>query len=482
MTFEWIGLATVLAGFLCLAGGRRVALTLFPFATLLGAAAASVLTALGSANLQPAHLLLGFLILIALRRPFPRRAIAALAWPLPGFWLLITALYGALAAAFVPRLMEGATYVFTVARTDTGPGLILTPLAPVSGNLTQTAYFIGDLVCFCVIVAFTSDREGKTWLTRALLICGVADIAFGALDYVTFMTGTAEWLSFMRNATYRMLDTAEVIGIKRLVGSFPEASAYAAATLFLFAFSANLWLNGYPSRLAGPLALCLLAALLLSTSTTAYASVAIYGVILGVASLAQMVTGRMPRARFRFLVVGPLLLVSGLAAIGLSDTASATVWDLLDQLVLRKGSTSSAAERGSWNTQAFKNFLDTNALGAGIGSTRASSIAMVALSNLGALGTATYALFFLGCVAAPFSEADPDLRAVRRAAGSACLATSVAACFAATSIDLGLMFFVGAALAAAPTLPARRRASPARGGGRGVGMERGAPAAPLTGA
>ena len=52
MSFEWIGVATFVAGIVCVLQGRRVAIFVFMISTLFGTAAASVLTALGSANLR----------------------------------------------------------------------------------------------------------------------------------------------------------------------------------------------------------------------------------------------------------------------------------------------------------------------------------------------------------------------------------------------------------------------------------------------
>ncbi|NEU14276.1 hypothetical protein G3T14_19400 [Methylobacterium sp. BTF04] len=451
MSFEWIGFATVIVGLLCIVQGRRFAIYSFVCSTLLGAAAASVLTALGSANLPPATLLLGFLVLMVLWGPLFRHFVQVFAWPKPGFWLLMTLIYATVVAIFSPRILAGATYVFTIARTDAGPGLLLTPLAPVSGNLTQMAYFAGDVFCFAVCYVFARDREGKHWMAQALLACGVGNILFAALDYLTFFTGTADSLGFMRNATYRMLDTAEVLGFKRLVGSFPEASAFASTTLALFAFALNLWLNGYRSRLVGPLALLLFAALILSTSTTAYAGVSLYLALVYAGGLLRLVSGRSGTNRIAFLLLAPILGGCLVMAIMLDDALTITVSDTLQQLIFLKGTTASALERGSWNTQAMTNFFDSYGFGVGVGSARASNVLIAVLANIGVFGAVTYGAFAVGCFRAPRLEPDPGLRAIREAAASACLALLVAGCLAGTTIDLGLLFFICAALAASPT-------------------------------
>lgn len=461
MTFEWIGLATLVAGALSLIRGRRFALTVCIVATLLGAAAASVLTALGGANLPPAYLLLGFLVLVAVRPAHWPYLLRSLRWPSPGLWLLLTTAYACLAALFMPRILAGTTYVFTIARTDAGPGLLLTPLAPVSGNLTQTVYFVGNLVCFAVFSAFSRDRAGKRWMADALIAAGCLNILFAVLDYATFFTGTAEALAFLRNAPYRMLDSAEVVGFKRLVGSFPEASAFAATTLALFAFVSTLWLNGYRARITGPLAGLLGAALVLSTSTTAYAGLVVYLGLVFAVSLVRLVSNRAAAPRIGFLLMGPILGTILACAVLLNDALTAAISDILQQLIFSKGSSHSAMERGSWNSQALVNFFDSYGLGVGVGSARASNVVIAVLANIGVLGALTYATFLVTCLRAPRAETDPEMRVIREAAASSCLGLFIAGCLAGTTIDLGLLFFICAALAATPTEAADPRPNPA---------------------
>jgi hypothetical protein len=63
MEIEAIGAITIiLAGLAWFAGGA-VAIYIFVSSTLLSAAAAMVLPSLGGASIQPAHLLLGLLVL-----------------------------------------------------------------------------------------------------------------------------------------------------------------------------------------------------------------------------------------------------------------------------------------------------------------------------------------------------------------------------------------------------------------------------------
>src|SRR6202030_3462237 len=99
-------------------------------------------------------------------------------FPRAGFWLLLTGAYAAVSAVIFPRLFAGATYVFAIARTEIGPGIIAMPLAPTSGNITQTVYFLGDIVCFVVFYAYACKPAGLKAITYAAIAAAALDLAF----------------------------------------------------------------------------------------------------------------------------------------------------------------------------------------------------------------------------------------------------------------------------------------------------------------
>src|SRR5262249_10066487 len=236
MTIEPIGIVALIIGPLCVLLGLQFAAYALILSTLFGASAAIIVPALGNANIQPAHLMLAFFMLsAALRRDFAKDVGASLLYPRPGFWLALTLLYGIFSAYYFPRFFAGMTYVF--GRNEGGGSVILSPLTPGSGNLTQTVYFAGDFVCFIICYAFGRHINAKRALGHALLVCAAVNLVFAVLDVATFMTNTTELLSPIRNATYRMLNDSESIGLKRIVGSFSEASSFGYTTLGLFAFS-----------------------------------------------------------------------------------------------------------------------------------------------------------------------------------------------------------------------------------------------------
>jgi len=443
-------MATLLAGLLSFALGLRFAVPVFAFATLFAASAALILPALGNANVQPAHLLLAFLIAtVSIRRNLLREMLACARFPKPGFWLVMVAVCAIVSAYYFPRLFAGMTDVFGL-HTDNAGHVVLTPLAPSSGNLTQSMYLVGDLICFLAMSAYARGANGKRVLAQAILICAAANLAFAVVDMVTAATNTADWLSFVRNATYRQLDDTDALGTKRIVGSFSEASAFGFTTLGFFAFATQLWLEDAYRRTALALAVLSLIALIFSTSTTAYIGLSIFLALALSRSLARITAARATSHVVGFLVVFPLIIV-GIAAVFLLDQQlNAYAQQTIQTAVFDKLSSSSGVERSAWNTQALINFIDTYGLGAGVGSLRASSLPIAVLGSMGVAGALLYGAFIGRLFWRSVGTTQPPLSAsLQRAARAACLALLMAAAFTSSLVDLGLQFFLLAALASA---------------------------------
>jgi hypothetical protein len=456
MTIEVIGaVAFVLGTFSLFAGSPNLILYVFFAATLLGAAAALVLDSLGGTTVQPAHLLLGFLALELLSKPHIRAAIVrAVSFGTPGFWLLATACYATLTAYLMPRLFQGETLAFAVRAQGNN---FAAPLVPTTSNLTQSIYFIADTICFLVLFAFGTTQNGRKCLARCALMCVVLNLMFAGLDLLTYATGTTELLSFIRNSTYSVLSDNESAGFKRIIGSFVEASSFSYWTLGYFAFALSLWLNGYATRLTLFLGLLSFAALLFSTSTTAYVGLAIYLSFQFAFVAVKLLAGPVRPQMLAFLLCVPFMLCLAVILICLNDNAYAAASNLLDTFVLGKMSSSSGIERSSWNSQAIQNFFDTFGLGAGNGSVRASSFTVALIGSLGLPGALLYATFLLTIwFGRRGGTIDDATYKMQTAARSACLAWLIAASTSAGLIDLGLPFFAFAALATAREVGSRK--------------------------
>lgn len=455
MTVELIGVVAFILGVIGLFLEPTFIVYIFFASTLLGSAGAIILTAVGGTTIQPAHLLLGFLILrLMSSRDIRESALRAIAIGRPGFWLLVTVVYSTLSAYLMPRLFAGQTMTFAV-RAQEGANYAV-PLSPTTSNLTQSIYFVGNFICFFALCGFGGSYSGRKSLAGAAFACVILNLVFVVLDLATYATNTTELLSFIRNSSYSMLAETELAGMKRIVGSFVEASAFSYWTLGYFAFVTSLWLSGVVPRLTLSLSVLSLFALLLSTSTTAYVGLAAFLLVQYAAIGIKMLFRQIGTQMMIFVITVPFILAVVAVLICLNDSSSEYVGNLIDTLILSKMSSYSGVERSSWNSQAIQNVLDTFGFGAGNGSVRASSFPIAVISSLGIIGAVSYGLFLATIWFGQNRPTDRSLVATQTAARSACLAWLIGGTLSLPFIDLGLPFFAFAALACADPRVAQR--------------------------
>ena len=468
MSVPPIGLITLAIGLLVLFRGADAALIYFVPMALLGSAGAVLLG--GSGTIQPAHLMLGFVLLTVFskteRFAVPLRSTV---FPREGFWLMLLLVYGVAGAILLPRVLAGSTNVNAIGSTDYGPSLLLVPLGPTSGNITQSIYIVADVLCFMSVLTYGSTVRGFAVVVRALVAYCVANVVFAFVDIATAATNTGDLLGFIRNADYQLHLDEVTGGMKRIVGSFTEASTFSFTTVGILGFSTRLWLAGRWPRLMGWVSLVSLGLLGFSTSSTAYvATPGLAAVIYGGAMLRIVRHRTAVPSNFAFLIMAPLAIVAVVVAVALSPQVSATLWDFISVTLLDKSTSQSGMERASWNIMAWQNFKDTAGLGGGLGSIRASSFPLAVLSNLGAVGAVGFAGFFASIFWADRGDRPNSFQAdLRSAARTACAGLLIGATVSGALVDLGLPFFVFAGLACAVPLPeqvpARYRPRPGSG-------------------
>ena len=447
MSVEPIGLLTVIIGLLCLRLGYLATTWALVMVTLFGAAAAILI---GGANIQPAHLFLGFVAATVLsRRREAVYALKALRRPEPGFWLMCLVIYGVISAIVMPRLLEGTTPIIPLGvseHADTGSTV---PLGPVSSNFTQSVYLTADLVCFTMIVAVASTRSGFIAITSALLAYAVGNVVFALLDLGTYFTNTQWVLEFIRNARYTLHIEEEVSGLKRIVGSFTEASVFAGTTLGVLGFVGTLWLCGYRPVLTGTLAIASLVLVVLSTSSTGLAGTPPVLAILYATALTRRGINLSRPLSSAVLMCAPLLIVITILALQFDEQTAKPMRDYIDTLILSKSTSASGIERGSWNTFAMQNFFDSFGLGVGLGTSRTSSFPIALLSNVGIPGTIFYLLFATTAFVRRRGTPHTFPSDVRLSARNACLGLILGAIFSGATVEQGLLFYVLAGLACA---------------------------------
>jgi hypothetical protein len=300
---------------------------------------------------------------------------------------------------------------------------------------------------------------GLRTLSNAVLAMIVLNLIFVVLDLATYSTGTTELLSVIRNAKYSLLAETEIVGFKRIVGSFVEASSFGAATLGFFAYASKLWLLGVNRHRMAILSACSLVALVFSTSTTAYVGLGIFFTFCYLEACAQAALGRMTKQMALLIIGAPIAILVICLTIALNDATSAYVKNLADTMILNKMSTESGVERSMWNRQALQAFFNTYGFGVGNGSLRASSFPLAVLGNLGFVGAILFCLFFVGIFfnRAQFAKSHQIDDAYRQAAKSACIAWLITATISGALTDLGLPFFAFAAIACSRSLYPRAK-------------------------
>jgi hypothetical protein len=447
MSIEPIGVLTILIGLICLMLGAGALVNGLAVMAVLGAAAAMLI---GAANIQPGHVMLVFLAFGVLsRRREAAAALRALHPNEPGFWFTCLVAYGVASAFLMPRVFAGITEIIplgTTAFDDTGSTV---PLAPVSSNVTQSLYLSTTLLCLITLTAIAATREGFSAVFTALLACCVANTVFAVLDIATYATGTQELLGFIRNARYTLHTDSEIAGMKRIVGSYTEASVFARSTLGVLGFTGTLWLCGVRPGLTGTIAGLSLALIVLSTSSTGLAGAPVMLLLLYAFAIARLVLGNAARQAAIFALGAPVIGLLAVVLLLLDPDATAKVYGYVDLVVLNKASSDSGIERSSWNVVSFQNFLDSWGLGVGLGTARASSFAVALLASVGIPGALFYAVFVFECFLRPRGQPgslEADIAVATRNGYAGLLIGDL---LVGPIIDQGFFFCMLAALAAA---------------------------------
>ena len=443
------GALAALIGIWCQFGPfRRTVIAMFGL-IVFGAASALDLPALGGASVTPANFfLLFFLLRLISMRDGSSLLVAEIGPRRPLFLFLLLVIWIGASAILMPRLFDGATDVFSLARSlDTDNGTVR--LHPTSGNLSQAVYAVGGFVVACVAAAFARKPGGPAAMLSALVFVTSLHLTFAVVDLATAATHTGFILDFIHTANYAFLTDDELGGLKRLSGSFSEASAFAAFSLTLLAVNFSLFVMRVRPRFTGPASLLLTCFIALSTSSAGYAGLSVFFAgFLFYALVASIITRQKRVAVIAMGAVAAGILIVSCVILFLPGVAK-LAGDVISESLLNKTASESAIERGSWNTQALQVFSDTHWLGAGIGSTRGSNYALVLLSNLGAVGFGLFVLLILRVTCSRMADGmNDEAKALVWAARIGLLTAIVPSLLIGTVYDLGTLFYCLVGIAA----------------------------------
>lgn len=447
MGIEPIGLVTLAVGLICLLRGSGPTVIAFSVFPVLGGAAAILI---GSTGIQPGHLFLGFLILSTLwlhgdAATVTDRALRSQ----PFIWLALLVVYGILAGYFAPRLLEGTMDIIPLGTSASGGSEGKIPLMPVSGNFTQAVYLIADLVTFGLILSIASTHQGFRHVTFGVLAFGAANAFFGIADLVSAGTPLADLFSYIRNAAYTFHADEMVAGMRRVIGSWPEASAFAGASMAVVGFCGTLWICGRHSAISGLLFVLSSLLIVRSTSSGGIAGLPICFAILYLTSLFRCGGSTGTRASLSVVLAFPIAALMLGFLLALNRDLYQEVYRFVDITILSKPASLSALERGTWNASGLANFWQSYGFGVGLGTVRTSSFAVALLANVGVLGTIFFLAFLMTAVILPRGTSRTYEADVGLAARNGCLCLIVGALISGSTVDLGLIFFIMAGLRAA---------------------------------
>jgi hypothetical protein len=422
-----------------MAGG---ALIIGLFASLpFGSTAFATLSSLGgSSPLIYTLFILGLICVVAARRTLIADLGTVFALYKTAWLVCALAVYAAASAYIFPRLFLGETSAFIPI-----DGVITeVPLAPASGNITQTAYFLLGVFLFIGLCIALLRADALKKVTSGFFAFVTAHALLGALDLGSKLAGLGDLLLPIRTASYALLTEVEQSGFWRIVGGCSEASSYSGFALAALAFVFTYW-RETNSRLAALLSLGMLILVLLSTSSTAYVGLAALAPFAALMIARSAVENQLRKTDI-MLFLGILVILTAIIATDLYDARIFRPFgNLIQDMVFNKATSDSGQERSYWNMRSLQNVVDTYGLGIGMGSSRSSSWGVSTISQLGMVGSALMGVLLLilmrgmiGLRALPEDKPMFALCAGARACGFAGL---VAASIAGSSADPGVLFF-----------------------------------------
>jgi hypothetical protein len=348
-------------------------------------------------------------------------------------------IYALFSAFLMPRLF--ANMVETVAmNSQVAWGTLLQPS---SSNIAQSGYMTASVGVAFVFALYSENASFRHHYLQALWGGCLILIATGLIDMTFAAAGLGSLLEPFRNA-YSLLVDVEVLGSKRVVGLMPEASVYGstcvgamANLVFLRPCYATVLMR---DRLVPLTILGLLTMAVLSTSSSAYVGLAVFGLVFAANWLRRAfspdVPGREALNLEAMIALSAALAV--LAVIVLMPHLMDPIYAMIDEMVFKKTESASYEERTMWTRVALQAFFATDGIGVGIGSVRTSNWFVSILASTGFIGAGLLAWFILRLYFLPCRAADPRTREMATALKFGLLPQFAMLALIGTTPDIGV--------------------------------------------
>ncbi len=342
-------------------------------------------------GLVPSAIFVGFVILKLLfstRYPAERLVLKVY---LP--FILVTA-WALIGSMLMPRFFQNQILVWP---QKAATFMVLSPLAPNSGNYTQDAYFTAvAALTVCAGVYLTRDDFNLGRLLNVYFVSGLMVVFISLWQFAGNMVGI--WFPtnfFLSNPGWALLTGESVGSFIRITGPFSEPSALASYLCGTVGGSGWLILNGHGGVLPRITLAAAAFTVLLSTSTTGYVALVLMA---GMLAAYTAVLGS-PGLRRR-VIIG----FAGIAAFGVACVVTVPVVApgvaktvaTITNATLNKQSSSSYNDRTGTDKDSVHEAWESYGLGVGWGSNRSSSLVPGLLAGVGAIGVAALVWFAIG--------------------------------------------------------------------------------------
>jgi len=367
-------------------------LQLLLVAAIFEAAAAFVIGGLGfQPALVPAVLFIGFVslqLLLGVGYPGQQQALRLLQ---P---FILVAIWGVVSSVLLPRFFEGRVFVWPQKAL---PPFVLSPLEPSPSNLNQDFYLIINSVLLVLAAIYlTKSRIDLKSVIRAYFLAGFLAAFIAIWQFANKLAGIPYPEDFLYSNPGWAILTGQAIGaIPRINGTFSEPSALGGYMAAAACSTGWLLIQGHRDGIVRALFLTSLGGVLLSTSATGFASLAVAAA--GIAAFA-LLTGSLHLISGALRIALPMALLLGVLAMTASIVQPeiiTSVGTVIDSVVTKQGS-ASYEDRTSSDVDSLQATLDSYGLGAGWGSNRSSSLIPGLLAGVGVPGVLGLLWFGIG--------------------------------------------------------------------------------------
>jgi hypothetical protein len=350
-------------------------------------------------------------------------------------------------AFFTCEVFSGVFYPVVFAGI---PVLHLTEMIPLQWgmpNVAQLFYLAASAIIFMLTI--TSTREeldtAITWYLHGCITATV--IAAYQLSNAIIHVPFPDALIYS-NPGHTIYHAYMISGMWRLNSTFTEASDMAGALIPGFAIIGwNLMKNRL--RFSNIIKfVAMLSAILMTLSTTGYLCLSLLAAFAAIGCMHHVLSARGANPIKLLLLI--LILATASTTYILSNSVRTKTYNIISSVILNKrGSESYIAREGS-HSRALRTLSDTDYLGAGLGSTRASGMAYTILASSGVPGLALLFLAFLVLclpIVHPSKYAHPaNLELARRTLLGLCLYLTALLLAGSEPIGPVLWLLFGAAL------------------------------------